>query len=362
MKRKQINNIICTLLISIILLSSMAIAKINHIETGNSLKKVGNKLTEENHTFYSISDLDTLNAYPIANFTYYPENPTTEDVIYFNDTSTDPDGFIVSWLWDFDDGDTNDSQNTTHQYNDAGIYKVTLNVTDDGGATDEISKEINVTETNDPPFAPVIDGDTEGEVNEELSFTISTIDPEEDEVKYYIDWGDGSYEDWFGPYASGDQVTKKHSWEEAGIYNVTGKAKDIHDNESDWGNKHTVIINETPSVPVILKIKLKVISIGKVKATIENQGEGNVSNINWSMTVKVLRILRRTVDDVNGNITSLTSGGKVDISTEKKVRFRFGIAKVKIIAEIDGQEVAKLVQRVLIIGRIVLARPKLLGI
>ncbi|MCX6665785.1 MAG: PKD domain-containing protein, partial [Euryarchaeota archaeon] len=88
-----------------------------------------------------------VNQPPIANFTYTPENPTTTDIIQFTDTSTDNDGTIASWHWDFSDGNISTVQNPTYSYTTAGTYPITLFVTDDDGATDSIEKTIIVIET-----------------------------------------------------------------------------------------------------------------------------------------------------------------------------------------------------------------------
>jgi hypothetical protein len=47
----------------------------------------------------------------------------------------DPDGTIIEYLWDFDDGTTATTQNVTHTYSIAGIYKSVLVVTDDQGVS-----------------------------------------------------------------------------------------------------------------------------------------------------------------------------------------------------------------------------------
>ena len=61
-----------------------------------------------------------------------------------------------------------------------------------------------------------------------------STDPEGDDLFYYIDWGDGSVEDWFGQYESGEEVKVSHRWDEEGTYAVRVKAKDIYGVESDW--------------------------------------------------------------------------------------------------------------------------------
>ncbi len=49
--------------------------------------------------------------------------------------SSDPDGIIVSYAWDFGDGGTSTAANPTHTYTTTGTFNVTLTVTDDLDAT-----------------------------------------------------------------------------------------------------------------------------------------------------------------------------------------------------------------------------------
>ena len=75
-----------------------------------------------------------------ANFTYYvyPINLTVD----FLDISTDQDGNVVAWSWDFGDGNTSTEQNPTYVYATAATYNVTLTVKDDYGDTSSETKEI----------------------------------------------------------------------------------------------------------------------------------------------------------------------------------------------------------------------------
>jgi PKD repeat protein len=59
--------------------------------------------------------------------------------------SSDTDGSIVAYLWDFGDGGTSTEPNPTHTYSAAMDYSVTLTVTDDWGDSDTSASSANVT-------------------------------------------------------------------------------------------------------------------------------------------------------------------------------------------------------------------------
>jgi PKD repeat protein len=83
----------------------------------------------------------SANVPPTANFTF----TTNYLAANFTDTSTDSDGTIVSWSWNFGDGGTSTVQNPSHTYAAAGTYNVTLTVTDDDGAATPVTKPVTVT-------------------------------------------------------------------------------------------------------------------------------------------------------------------------------------------------------------------------
>ncbi|MFO7977329.1 MAG: S8 family serine peptidase [Bacteroidales bacterium] len=81
---------------------------------------------------------------PVANYTY----TTSGLMVNFTDTSTDSDGTIVGWAWEFEVGSTSGDQNPAHTYAAPGTYPVTLTVTDNGGEMATASQDVTVTDGN----------------------------------------------------------------------------------------------------------------------------------------------------------------------------------------------------------------------
>jgi hypothetical protein len=106
-------------------------------------------LTEE-----EVRELGHPNLPPTADFSFSPQKPTIQDIVRFTDLSTDPDGYIVYWGWDFGDGAVcprepsscgeGDNRNPTHHYLRAGTFTVKLTVIDNKGAVSRTSKEVTV--------------------------------------------------------------------------------------------------------------------------------------------------------------------------------------------------------------------------
>lgn len=78
---------------------------------------------------------------PVAAFTFAS---LFLETVFDASTSSDPDGTIVSYVWDFGDSNSGTGVNPTHTYALAGTYTVQLTVTDDAGATDTESHSVTV--------------------------------------------------------------------------------------------------------------------------------------------------------------------------------------------------------------------------
>jgi PKD repeat protein len=86
------------------------------------------------------------NTPPVAKFGVTCEQLTCT----FSDSSTDAEGSIKTWQWDFGDGNSAPDQNPVHEYAAAQTYSATLTVTDSVGATNSVTKPVN-------PTAPTAD-------------------------------------------------------------------------------------------------------------------------------------------------------------------------------------------------------------
>ena len=82
-----------------------------------------------------------VNTPPVADYLYSCTNLACN----FTDTSSDSDGSIASWSWDFGDGNSSTAQNPAHTFAAAGDYSVSLTVADDDAASDSYSELVAVT-------------------------------------------------------------------------------------------------------------------------------------------------------------------------------------------------------------------------
>lgn len=130
---------------------------------------------DEKRTATAQGTVQIINRPPKPGFRFSPEEPTDADTIQFTDDSSDPDGRVVRWLWEFGDGSSSIEQNPTHQYQVDGEYEMKLTVWDDEGAKDTISRTIRV--RNAPPVAAFSFSPEQPRVGEPVQFIDLSYDP-----------------------------------------------------------------------------------------------------------------------------------------------------------------------------------------
>jgi len=85
----------------------------------------------------------SANQPPVASFAYNCLDITCS---FDASGSSDPDGSIVHYAWDFGDGNTGSGVTASHIYAAPGTYSVVLSVTDDDGATDSDTQNVTVSD------------------------------------------------------------------------------------------------------------------------------------------------------------------------------------------------------------------------
>ncbi|HEX17343.1 MAG TPA: PKD domain-containing protein, partial [Thermoplasmatales archaeon] len=84
------------------------------------------------------------NAPPVASIDVAEKGYVGEEIILNASHSYDPDGEIISYRWDLGDGAIAEGEVVTHVYKEAGRYRITLEVMDDGGETDTAEAYIEI--------------------------------------------------------------------------------------------------------------------------------------------------------------------------------------------------------------------------
>ena len=106
-------------------------------------------------------------------------------------------------------------------------------------------KEISISGFPDPDFGfktfgldtgipdITLNGPNNGKIRTELIFTLESVDPDDEDISFCIDWGDGNIE-YTVLYPSGSSNEIGHTWNRINTFLVKAKAIDINGAESDW--------------------------------------------------------------------------------------------------------------------------------
>ena len=99
-----------------------------------------------------IKELSVANQNPISQFIFNSQSYMEPSLVSFSAlTSSDPDGSIVSYIWNFGDGSNAAGALVDHIFENAGSYNVSLTVTDNRGAQHTQQQVINIQADNTAP-------------------------------------------------------------------------------------------------------------------------------------------------------------------------------------------------------------------
>lgn len=185
------------------------------------------------------------NQAPGATFTASPANGTRPlEVTFDASASTDSDGTIVSYDWDFGDASGSASATgitTSYTFDAAGTYAVTLTVTDDDGASASNSQTVVVSEPvadNQAPEALFTSTPNTGQAPLTVMFNASASTDEDGSITRY-EWllGDG---------ISRTGRTLEYTYDSPGSYTVTLTVTDDDNASSQAESVITVLAPDTP--------------------------------------------------------------------------------------------------------------------
>jgi len=185
---------------------------VSHAYADNGVYTVTLTITDNDGATATASAVKTVgNRPPIATFTESATTVLTNEIIYLNASgSSDSDGFIVSYFWEFGDGANATGVTTSHAYVENGVYTVKLTVTDNDGA--KATTTATKTVLNRAPVAAFTESATNVLTGEIIHFNASaSYDPDGSIVSYFWNFGDGTN-------ATG--VTVDHAYSDNGVYTV----------------------------------------------------------------------------------------------------------------------------------------------
>ncbi|MET0694428.1 MAG: PKD domain-containing protein, partial [Propionibacteriaceae bacterium] len=145
------------------------------------------------------------NVAPTAAFT---ATPTGLAVAVDGSGSTDTDGTVASYAWDFGDDSFGTGATASHTYTADGTYAIKLTVTDDDGATATATKNVDVVRGNDAPTASFTA--TTNELAAAFDASASS-DSDGTVADYAWDFGDGE---------TGTGVSPNHTYTAGGTFAV----------------------------------------------------------------------------------------------------------------------------------------------
>jgi len=185
---------------------------------------------------------------PQARFTTSRSLAAPWEIVAFDaESSTDPDGTIVSYMWDFGDGFTANGVLVRHAYVHSGRFSVVLTVVDNSQTSTTATSEITV---DFPPIAAFSASVKAAPRGLPILFDASaSMDPDGSIVSYAWDFGDGQ---------TGAGISVTHAYATNGTFTVRLTVTDdlgAIDNTAgsiEIGNRAPTIVSASPQASIVM--------------------------------------------------------------------------------------------------------------
>ncbi len=189
--------------------------------------------------------------------------------------STDADGQIIRYLWNFGDGAKAAGSVVKHRFQRPGVYQVVLTVEDDSQSLCSRSKTVQEVWVNAPPVTR-LNLPSIAAIDQDVALNAQgSIDSDGRIVHYQWYFGDGD---------TGEGPDVIHSWSQPGVYTVQLCVTDDADLENSVTTEEAKIVINAPPVP---KIKARdVIAANEIvefDASASVDADGTITQYRWEM-------------------------------------------------------------------------------
>ncbi|MDI6707473.1 MAG: PKD domain-containing protein, partial [Candidatus Thermoplasmatota archaeon] len=255
------------------------------VDPDNLIEERANMIQNNNKTKSIL-----INEKPLARLSAEPSEVSTYvDVTFYAGLSSDPDGIVTEYWFEFGDGANSGWTTWTvkHNYTNKGQYNCRVKVKDNFGAESDWSSAVEVRVLNRPPIANVTASVKEAYTYEEIIFyATGSYDGEEPYeqlyggaghriIKYYWDFGDGI------AIATTEPIVS-HNYSDNGTYIVALVAQDNDFDNSTKATLSVLILNRAPTAlfrvtPTIASVNDKL----QFNATSAKDLDGEIANYTW---------------------------------------------------------------------------------
>jgi len=200
-----------------------------------------------------------------------------QEKITYTFLSEDLEGEDIKYYVDWDDGTTTETNylpsgtelTEEHSWDTKNDYYIKARATDEKSKVGDW-EEYHIRIGDMPPDNVKIYGAVQGYPGVEYEYAFISNDPEKDNVKFDVDWGDGNIETDVGPVPSGEVLVLSHSWNKTKTYKIKAQVKDEFEYPCSQWTEHKVIIPRNKAINLIDLLEMLFERLPRVFLTLRN--------------------------------------------------------------------------------------------